>query len=223
MIVVALPSGGVELDAWMDEADDPRAVIALAHGAGAGHEHPFLVGAARVWADAGFTTVRFDFPYRHAGRRMPGPAAHAVETWAAVETFCRGAAPGLPFVAAGKSYGGRMASMAAAEGRIGADALVYLGYPLHPPGRPENARTAHLPAVTAPQLFLAGTKDPFLQPLVDLEAAVAACHDAEIRWFEGGGHSFEVAGRKLPADEVGAATARSAVPWLTARLQRPAA
>lgn len=223
MIPVSLPSGGVELDAWIDEATDPIAVIALAHGAGAGHEHPFFEGVAHAWSAAGFTTVRFDFPYRHAGRRMPGPAAHAIETWSAVETYCRGLRPGIPFAAAGKSYGGRMASMAAAEGRIGPEALVYLGYPLHPPGRPENARAAHLPSVSAPQLFLAGTKDPFLQPLADLEAAVASCQVADIEWFEGGGHSFEVAGRKLPAHEVGAATARAAVPWLSARLQRPVA
>ncbi|THE05989.1 dienelactone hydrolase [Microbacterium oleivorans] len=217
------PSGGVELGAWIDEADHPIGVIALAHGAGAGHEHPFLVGAAQAWATAGFTTVRFDFPYRHSGRRMPGPAAHAIATLTAVEAFCRAAARGIPFVAAGKSYGGRMASMAAAEGRITPDALVYLGYPLHPPGRPDNARTAHLPAVRAPQLFLAGTKDPFLQPLADLDEAVASCQRAEIVWFDGGGHSFEVAGRKLPADDVGAATATTAVPWLVERLQRPAA
>jgi pimeloyl-ACP methyl ester carboxylesterase len=77
--------------------------------------------------------------------------------------------------------------------------------------------------VTAPQLFLAGTKDPFLQPLDDLAAAVASCRTAEVVWFDGGGHSFDVAGRKLPADQVGEATARAAVPWLVERLQRPAA
>ncbi|MEU2202972.1 alpha/beta family hydrolase [Microbacterium oleivorans] len=223
MIPVTLPAGGVELAVVIDDAPEPTAIVALAHGAGAGHEHPFLAGAAHAWSAAGFTTVRFDFPYRQAGRRMPGPAAHAIETWAAVEEFCRRLTPGIPFVAAGKSYGGRMASMAAAEGRIAPDALVYLGYPLHPPGKPENARTAHLPAVAAPQLFLSGTKDPFLQPLADLEAAVAACRDADILWFEGARHSFEVAGRALPADEVGAATASAALPWLRERVQRPAA
>ncbi|MCM3696254.1 alpha/beta hydrolase family protein [Microbacterium oleivorans] len=223
MIPVALPTGRAEVTAAVDVADDPIAVVALAHGAGAGHEHPFLAGAARAWAAAGFTTVRFDFPYRQAGRRMPGPAAHAVETWAAVQDFSRRLAPGIPFVAAGKSYGGRMASMAAAEGRIAPGALLYLGYPLHPPGKPENARTAHLPAVPAPQLFLSGTQDPFLQPLADLEVAVASCRDAEILWFEGARHSFEVAGRALPAEQVGAATASAALPWLRERLQRPAA
>lgn len=223
MIPVTLPAGGVELAVVIDDAPEPTAIVALAHGAGAGHEHPFLAGAAGAWSAAGFTTMRFDFPYRQAGRRMPGPAAHAIETWVAVEEFCRRLTPGIPFVAAGKSYGGRMASMAAAEGRIAPDALVYLGYPLHPPGKPENARTAHLPAVAAPQLFLSGTKDPFLQPLADLEAAVAACRDADILWFDGARHSFEVAGRALPADEVGAATASAALPWLRERVQRPAA
>lgn len=223
MISVALPAGGVEVTAQVDTAEHPVGVVALAHGAGSGHEHPFLSGAARAWATAGFTTVRFDFPYRQAGRRMPGPAAHAIETWAAVETFCRELAPGIPFIAAGKSYGGRMGSMAAAEARIAPQALVHLGYPLHPPGRPENARTSHLPAVAAPQLFLSGTRDPFVQPLEDLEAAVASCRDAEIIWVEGAGHSFEVAGRRLSADEVGATSAAATIPWLRRRTQRPAA
>ncbi len=223
MIRVALPSGEVDLDATVDAGDDPVAVLALAHGAGAGREHPFLGGVARCWAQAGLTTVRFDFPYRQAGRRMPGPAAHAVATWSAVERFCRALVPGIPFVAAGKSYGGRMASMAAAEGAMAPDALVYLGYPLHPPGRPEKPRVAHLPAIAAPQLFLAGTKDPFLQPLAQFDEAVASCLDATVLWTEGGGHSFEVAGRRREADAVGAEVAASALPWLREQLQRPAA
>lgn len=223
MITVALPAGPVGIDDRVDDADDAWAVVALAHGAGAGMDHPFLSGAAAAFAGAGVTTVRFTFPYLQAGRRMPGPAAHAIETWAAVADRVSELAAGLPWVAAGKSYGGRMASMAAAEGRIDPAALVYLGYPLHPPGRPEKARTAHLPAISAPQLFLAGTADPFLQPLSDLEAAVDACQDAEIVWTEGGGHSFEVKGARRAPEEVGADVARSALPWLRTRVQRPAA
>lgn len=228
MIPVAPPPSGARLpvdavDASVDAAADPWAVLALAPGAGAGRDHPFLVGAGAAWAAAGVTTVRFDFPYRQAGRRMPGPAAHAVATWTAVEAFCRDLAPGLPFVAAGKSYGGRMASMAAAEDVLAADALVYLGYPLHPPGRPDKSRIEHLPAVTAPQVFVAGTRDPFLQPLDQFTGAVAACRDAEILWVPGGGHSFEVASAKKDAADGGAEVAASVLPWLTARLQRPAA
>ena len=104
-----------------------------------------------------------------------------------------------------KSYGGRMASMAAAEeAGLDVDALVYLGNPLHQPGKPEKPRVEHLPAVAQPQLFVEGTNDPFVQPLSQLEDAVASCQNAAIVWIEGGGHSFEVKGRKRAADEIGA-------------------
>jgi len=213
---VELPSGEVQVStAWERPAGQSRAVVAIAHGAGAGMEHPFLVGFAGALRDAGFTTVRFNFPYSEAGRRMPGPASHAILTWRAMVAAVRAEAPGEPVFACGKSYGGRMASMAVAEG-LEVDGLVYVGYPLHPPGRPEKPRVEHLPEVRPPQLFVEGTNDPFVQPLSQLEEAVASCQDARIAWFEGGGHSFEVKGRKRPADEVGASIAPAVVDFLTA-------
>lgn len=217
MIHVDLPAGGVEIGELVDAASDPWAVVALAHGAGAGMDHPFLAGAAGALADAGVTTLRFVFPYVQAGRRMPGPAAHAVATWRAVAGRAEELAGDLPWFAAGKSYGGRMASVAASESVIDPAGLVYLGYPFHPPGQPEKARAAHLPQITQPQLFLAGSVDSFLQPLEDFVAAVATCRRAEIAWTEGGGHSFEVKGRKRPAEEIGAELAASVVPWLRAQ------
>jgi predicted alpha/beta-hydrolase family hydrolase len=99
-----------------------------------------------------------------------------------------------------------MASMAAADGLV-VDGLVYLGYPLHPPGRPEKPRVEHLADVVPPQLFVEGTNDAFIQPISQLEEAVAMCQDARIAWIDGGGHSFEVKGRKRPAAEVGASLA----------------
>ncbi|HWV49389.1 MAG TPA: alpha/beta family hydrolase, partial [Microbacterium sp.] len=111
-----------------------------------------------------------------------------------------------PVWAGGRSYGGRMASMAAAEG-MDVTGLVYLAYPLHPPGRPEKPRIEHLPAVTAPQLFVEGTNDPFIQPLEQFEQAVAMCQDARVEWIEGGGHSYEVKGNKRPGDVIGASVA----------------
>src|SRR5690606_7572981 len=141
-----------------------------------------------------------------------GPAAHAIATWEAVLAAAAGTRH--PVFAAGKSYGGRMASMAAAQGVIAPAGLVYLGYPLHPPGKPEKPRVEHLPAVAAPQLFVEGTNDPFIQPTAQFEAAVAACQDARIHWVEGGGHSFEVKGRKRPADEIGAQLAPAVAAFL---------
>lgn len=99
-----------------------------------------------------------------------------------------------------------MASMAVAEGML-VDGLAYLGYPLHPPGRPEKPRIEHLPGITVPQLFVEGTNDPFIQPIAQFEEAVASCQDARVVWVEGAGHTFEVKGHKRPAAEIGASLA----------------
>lgn len=213
-VPVALAAGRVEVAAVIGAPADPWAVVALAHGAGAGHGHPFLAGVAAALQAAGVAVLRFDFPYVTAGRRMPGPAAHAIATWAAVVERLRDEAPGAPLVAAGKSYGGRMASMAAAEGAIDPSGLVYLGYPLHPPGRPDRPRDEHLPSIAQPQLFVQGTNDPFSDPHEQLEAAVASCRDAALIWIDGGGHSFEVKGRRRPPAQIGAELAPTVVEWM---------
>ncbi len=220
-VTVALPAGEVTVSARLERPDsgDAWAALALAHGAGAGMDHPFLVGFAAALRAGGVATLRFDFPYREAGRRMPGPAVHALATWLAVMTELAGALPGVPRVAAGKSYGGRMASMAAADGLIAPAALVYLGYPFHPPGKPEATRGAHLARVAAPQLFVEGTSDPFIQPVADFEASVATSPAADIFWVEGGGHSFEVRGAKRDPHEIGASLAPPVLAWLRARLR----
>ncbi|MDQ4214016.1 alpha/beta family hydrolase [Microbacterium sp. ASV81] len=211
-IAVPLPAGEVGVTAAFGSggsADAP--VVAIAHGAGAGMDHPFLVGFSTALRAEGLHTLRFNFPYVEAGRRMPGPAAHAMLTWRAV-VAAAGERSGGAVIACGKSYGGRMASMAAASADGSAEGLdvaglVYLGYPLHQPGKPEKPRVEHLPAVVPPQLFVEGTNDPFVQPLAQLEEAVAACRSARIAWIDGGGHSFEVKGRRRAADEIGAALA----------------
>lgn len=215
---VALPSGQVVVSTALHPAVDPWAVMALAHGAGAGMDHPFLIGLAGACAGQGLSVVRFAFPYAQAGRRMPGPAAHALATWTAAEAETRHQVPGVPFVAAGKSYGGRMASMAAADGTIAPTALVYLGYPLHPPGAPEKLRAAHLPQITVPQLFVEGTNDPFIQPREQYDQALAGCRDASTVWIDGASHSFEVKGRRRPADQIGAELADLIVPRLRQRV-----
>ncbi|MGZ0067493.1 alpha/beta hydrolase family protein [Microbacterium arborescens] len=217
-VSVDVTAGTVELPLLHDRADAARAVMILAHGAGAGPAHPFLDGFARAGAAAGVDVVRFPFPYVVAGRRLPGSVPDALASWAAVFRAIEDARPGMPIVAAGKSYGGRMASMAAASGTIDPALLVYLGYPLHPPGRPDRPRADHLPAVAAPQLFVSGTRDPFVEPVADLEAVVSTCTDAELLWIEGARHSFEVAGPRRDADEIGASTAELVVPRCLSRM-----
>jgi predicted alpha/beta-hydrolase family hydrolase len=216
-VTVALPAGPADVSVDITRPDSHWATVVLAHGAGAGYRHPFLLGFSRGLADLGIASVRFNFPYLEAGRRMPGPAAHAIATWSAVMAHARDESGDAPVWAAGKSYGGRMASMAAAEGAIDPAGLVYLGYPLHPPGDPAKARVAHLPDVRQPQLFVEGTGDPFIDPRQQLEEAVASCQDASIAWIEGGGHSFEVKGNKRPADVIAAALAPLVADWIRAR------
>ncbi|MFS0893237.1 alpha/beta family hydrolase [Microbacterium sp. 179-I 3D3 NHS] len=204
-IAVELPSGPTTVSADWSPGERGTTVM-IAHGAGAGKDHPFLCGFAGALGALGISTLRFNFPYVEQGRRMPGPAVHAITTWNAVVDLARAEDPHASLWATGKSYGGRMASMAVAEG-MDVDGLVYLGYPLHPPGRPEKPRIEHLPAIAVPQLFVEGTNDPFIQPLEQFDEAVAMCRDAEVAWIDGGGHSFEVKGRRRAADEIGASLA----------------
>lgn len=204
-IRVDLPTGSTTVSAdWTGGRNG--AVVVIAHGAGTGKDHPFLTGYAAELEEAGFSTLRFNFPYVEQGRRMPGPATHAVATWNAVVAYARETEPGASVWATGKSYGGRMASMAVAQG-LAVDGLVYLGYPLHAPGKPEKPRAEHLPSISVPQLFIEGTNDPFIQPVSQLEEVVTTCQDARIVWIEGGGHTFEVKGLKRPASEIGASLA----------------
>jgi uncharacterized protein len=148
--------------------------VVLTHGAGGNCEMPLLVAVAGQLAAAGFTVLRCDLPFRQKRPRgAPSPATAAADRAGlreAVETL-RGMA-GDRIVLGGQSYGGRQASMLVAEGPDLAAALLLLSYPLHPPGQPEKLRTAHLPAIRVPALFVHGSRDPFGAPS-ELEKAIA--------------------------------------------------
>jgi uncharacterized protein len=210
---------------------DAAGTIVVAHGAGAGMEHPFMSGFTRAMHDLGYATLRFDFPYREAKRRFPDRPPVAIATWRAALAVAaeraeraRGGAggpagaggAGEPIWASGKSFGGRMASMAVADG-MPAAGLIYLGYPLHPPGRPEKSRDEHLPGITVPMLFLQGRNDPFAIPNAQLDEVVARIGPtATLEWVEDANHSFEVKGRKRPAAEIGASLAPRAAAFMAA-------
>jgi len=184
----------------------PVATLVVAHGAGAGMEHPFLRGFTAALNDDGVATLRFNFPYREAGRKFPDRPPAAIAAWRAAMEAAAARSEGEPLWAAGKSFGGRMASMAVAEG-MPAAGLVYLGDPLHPPGKPEKLRDEHLYGLTLPMLFLQGSRDTFATPEL-LESVVARIGPAAtLQWCEGGDHSFAVAGMKRAPEEVGAALA----------------
>ena len=149
-----------------------------------------LVAVARSLAGVGVPTLRFDFDYRVAGRRAPDRAPvlmAAVET-AAAELSRRTGLPRDRLVLGGRSMGGRICSMVAAEG--GALGCVLLGYPLHPPGRPDRARTAHLVDLAMPVLFVHGTRDAFGTPEELRAAAGAVPGPVTFHWVETGDHGF---------------------------------
>lgn len=209
----AVAVNDLSVSAVLDAPAEPLATIVVAHGAGAGMEHPFLAGFAAALNHRGMATLRFNFPYMEAGKKFPDRPAIAIATWQAVMKQAVKRSSGGRVYAAGKSFGGRMASMAVSEGMETAG-LVFLGYPLHAPGKPEKLRDEHLYGLEVPMLFLQGTRDPFAQP-GELEPVVARIGPtAVLEWFEGGDHSFKVARSKRTPEQDGAWLADSVVEFV---------
>ena len=206
--------GDADVSAAYARPANPLATVVVAHGAGAGMEHPFMVGFTDALNDGGAATLRFNFPYREAGKKFPDKAPTAIAAWRAAMDAARArAADGEPVWACGKSFGGRMASMAVAEG-MDAAGLIYLGYPLHPPGKPEKLRDEHLYGLHLPMLFLQGTRDPFALPGELEPIAERIGVNARVQRIDGGDHSFAVKGAKRPADEIGAGLAAAVLEFL---------
>ena len=183
-------------------AADPRApTLVFGHGAGAGQNHPWIARVASGLAARGVSVVTFNFLYKDEGRSVPDRGEVLEQSFASVWKEIAAAARG-PLFAGGKSMGGRIASQVSAHGAFDPPAagLVFFGYPLHPPGKPEQRRDRHLPAITVPMLFLSGTRDPFGSP-DELRALVDALPGARLQLVEGGDHSL-VANKK--ADPAGA-------------------
>jgi uncharacterized protein len=195
-------------------------LLVLAHGAGAGQHHPFMAAVASRLAARGIDVVTFDFDYMHERRKVPDRApvlescfARAVDSALARDEFS-----GHRLLIGGKSMGGRMATHLAAAGfvaRGGAgprlSGTIALGYPLHPPGKPEQLRTAHLPAIQTPLLVIQGSRDTFgtpdeLRPVIATMPAPVTLHVVE-----GGDHSFAVA--RTPRDGVLDTVADAIVRW----------
>ena len=182
---------------------DGRPLVVLAHGAGAPQTHPFMEGVSAGLVDRGLTVARFHFPYMERrvreGRNLPPDRAPVLlDTWRAMLDRARKWRGAGPLVMGGKSLGGRMASMLLAEGRApGARGVIYLGYPLHPPGKPEKLRDAHLPGIAVPQLFVSGTKDPLCDLALLRPVLRRIGKSARLVTVEKGDHSLAVT-RKDP-------------------------
>jgi hypothetical protein len=174
----------------------------LAHGAGAGMRHPFLERIAQALATRGVATFRYEFAYMEQKKGRPDPPAVAQARVRDAVLEASRAAPGLPLLAGGKSFGGRMTSQAQAQEPLpGVRGLVFLGFPLHPPGRPGTSRAEHLSEVRIPMLFLQGTRDEFAG-LDLLRPVVAALGDrATLHLVEGGDHSFKMLKRTGRTEE----------------------
>ncbi len=198
----SIPVEGGKVSGLLLRAPDARALLVLAHGAGAGMGHPFMGTLSRALAARGIATLRYQFPSLEKRQSRPDPPAVAAATVRAVSAHARSLAPDLTLVAGGKSFGGRMTSTAQAEAPLpGVRGLVFVGFPLHPPQRPDTSRAEHLAGVGVPMLFLQGTRDDLadlalLRPIAERLAPLATLHVVG-----GADHSFAVLRRSGRTNE----------------------
>ena len=176
-------------------AKAPFAAMVLAHGAGAGRTSQFMVQAAEGLAAREVTAVTFDFPYITARRRVPDKAPVLEDCWREAIAAARRDTGTLPLIIGGKSMGGRIASHVASQAIDGVRGLVFFGYPLHPPGKPQQRRDAHLPAIAEPMLFIQGTRDAF-GSTDEVRELLPRLKHATLHEIAGGDHSFKVTGAR---------------------------
>lgn len=181
--VAHLPAG--------DRRQAPNGIVVLTHGAGGSRESKLLQQVCDEWARRGWLAVRYNLPYRR--RRPTGPpsgsaAADRAGILEAIE-LCRSLADG-PLVAGGHSYGGRQTSIVVAETQAPVDVLMLFSYPVHPPGKPERARTEHLPDITVPTVFTHGTSDPFGTLAEVRDAAAMICAPTQVVEITGARHDL---------------------------------
>lgn len=177
----------------LNQAQQPKACFVLAHGAGAGMSHPFLSSVAAGLMSRGLSTLRFQFPYMEKGSGRPDSPVVAHSAVRAAVNAAASLFPELPLFAGGKSFGGRMTSQAQAASPLpGVRGLIFLGFPLHPPGRPSQERGQHLFEIKIPMLFLQGDRDEFAE-LSLLESLITQLGSrATLKLFPNANHSFHV-------------------------------
>jgi uncharacterized protein len=185
----------------LDVPADARACYVFAHGAGAGMNHAFMAAMAQGLADRGIASLRFQFPYMEQGSKRPdAPAVAQAAVRAAVEEAAR-QLPDLPLFAGGKSFGGRMTSQAqAAQPLPGVRGIVFVGFPLHPAGKPSAERARHLAEVAVPMLFLQGTRDELADLELIRQTTAALGRRATLHIVDGADHSFHVLARSGRTD-----------------------
>lgn len=172
-------------------AENAKCVMTLAHGAGAGMNHSFMISLARFLSDAGISTLRFNFPFTENKKGRPDPPAIAHKTIEAAISKCKELFPKLSLVVAGKSFGGRMTSQyLSSHHDPWVKGIVFYGFPLHPAGKPSTERAEHLKNVKIPMLFLQGTRDA-LATWDLVESVCASLPLATLIKIDGADHSFK--------------------------------
>ena len=189
-----------------------RATLTLGHGAGAGMTHASMQAIAEAFADVGIATLRYNFPFKEQGRsRVDAQAVSTATVAAAFECAC-GESPG-PHLLGGHSYGGRMASHAVVEHDLDVAGLVFCSFPLHTPAKPGTRRAEHLDGISAPMLFLSGTRDGMAQPALLNEVVTRI--GATVNWLETADHGYKVLKRtRTRSDGVFEEMAAYASAWL---------
>lgn len=200
-LTIPLPGGGVT-SGLLEVPPAKSACYVFAHGAGAGMDHSFMNAVARGLAERNIATLRFQFPYMEQGSKRPDPPAVAQAAVRAAVHEAAARLPGVPLFAGGKSYGGRMTSQAqAAEPLAGVRGLVFVGFPLHPAGKPSTERADHLTQVQLPMLFLQGTRDTLADLALIRQTTGKLGARATLHVVEGADHSFHVLVRSGRNDE----------------------
>ena len=184
--------GGEETSAVFEPAETAEgAVFVCAHGAGGNMDDRGILQLAKVLRSRGIAVVRFNFLYKEKGSGRPDPMPRLTDCITAVVARTREEIKPRILIIGGRSMGGRAASMLAADG-FDCDGLLLLAYPLHPPGKPEKLRDAHLPAIKVPVICFSGTRDPFCTPSLMEEALKRVKTGWDMHWLEGADHSFHV-------------------------------
>ena len=215
---------GIDVSGLLQAPPRARACLVLAHGAGAGMAHPFMAAVARELAQRGIASLRYQFPYMEQGGKRPDPPTRAHAAVRAAVAEAARALPRLPLFAGGKSFGGRMTSQAQAAAPLArVRGLAFLGFPLHPAGRPSRDRGEHLFEVAIPMLFLQGTRDA-LADLPQIEPLCGALGErATLRLFPDADHSFHVPARSGRTDsEVRGDMADALAAWIDGLIAVPA-
>lgn len=195
-VVTIAVEGGSRVSTLLHMPPGARACYVMAHGAGAGMQHPFMSAAACELGTLGIATLRYQFPYMERRSRRPDSPAlcHATVRAAILEAARH--APALPLFAGGRSFGGRMTSQAQAVAPLpGVRGLAFLGFPLHPAGRAADSRADHLSRVQIPMLFLQGTRDALAECSLVQSLVTRLGSRASLVWAEHADHSFHAAAR----------------------------